>query len=456
MTSLLTRTTLAGLWLLALSVQTSPAADTAPKGDPDRGREAMTARSFLKPAWSDTAYANAKRSWEPGYVVDQGKDPSGYDRAFLARYGLHAAPFPNGGLPMGLKRANGPNGTRQGVNVDCLLCHGGSIGGTSYVGLGNSTMDLKNLFDEMNIGDGKLPNPPLFVVNTARGTVNAGMMSAVLLSFRNPDLSFRTFPLPLGASLPELDVPAWWLLKKKQTMYFDGRTDARAVRTNMQFLLGEKSLQQLKDLEPTFRDIQAFIKSLTPPKYPFPIDEARATRGKVVFEANCAKCHGTYGDTPTYPNKIIALDIIGTDPERSKGMSDGLVAHYKSTWLHEDDHPVTDDAIGYQAPPLDGVWATAPYLHNGSVPTLSMLLDSKTRPKVFLRPRSTNFDEYDQTNAGWKVEVITGPRPSGLPMPERRRLYDTSRFGLKNTGHTFGDRLSPAERADVIEYLKTL
>ena len=62
-------------------------------------------------------------------------------------------------------------------------------------------------------------------------------IAAVLLALRNPDLSWRRFPLPLGANLPELDVPAWWLLGRKQTMYYDGRTDARSVRTNMQFLL---------------------------------------------------------------------------------------------------------------------------------------------------------------------------------------------------------------------------
>ena len=63
-------------------------------------------------------------------------------------------------------------------------------------------------------------------------------------------------------------------------MYYDGRTDARSVRSNMQFLLGEKSLEELKELEPTFRDIQAYLKSLKPPKYPFAIDATRADRGQ--------------------------------------------------------------------------------------------------------------------------------------------------------------------------------
>lgn len=114
------------------------------------------------------------------------------------------------------------------------------------------------------------------------------MMAAVLLSLRNADLSRRRFPLLLGANLPELDAPPWWNLKHKKTMYYDGRTPAASVRSNMQFLLGEKTLEQFKELEPTFRDIQAYLLSLEPPKYPFSIETAAAERGKSVFKQNCA------------------------------------------------------------------------------------------------------------------------------------------------------------------------
>src|SRR5205823_10282737 len=179
-----------------------------------------------------------------------------------------------------------------------------------------------------------------------------------------------TFPLLLGANLPELDVPAWWLLGRKATMYYDGRTDARSVRTNMQFLLGELSLQEIKELEPTFRDVQAYLKSLKPPKYPFPIDRTKAERGEALFIETCARCHGTYGPGGFYPSKVVPLKTIGTDPARALGLSDRLVAHYNTTWFAEE-YPSSMKRVGYQAPPLDGIWATAPYLHNGSVPTLT-------------------------------------------------------------------------------------
>ena len=163
------------------------------------------------------------------------------------------------------------------------------------------------------------------------------MFSVILLSLRNPDLSFRSFPLPLGANLPELDVPAWWVLGKKSTMYYDGRTDARSVRTNMQFLLGEKTLDQFKELEPTFRDIQAYLKSLTRPKYPLP-DRPSEGRGgdEAIFAKTCAKCHGTYGPDGEYPDRIVELKEIGTDPARALGIVPRFVAHYNSTWFGED------------------------------------------------------------------------------------------------------------------------
>ena len=194
-------------------------------------------------------------------------------------------------------------------------------------------------------------------------------------------------------------------------------------------------------MEPTFRDIRTYLTSLKAPRYPFPIDAARADRGRAVFETNCAKCHGTYGPGGEYPNKIVDLETIGTDPARALGISDKFVAHYNATWFGED-YPVDPDLIGYQAPPLDGIWATAPYLHNGSVPDLASLLKSSERPARFRRPPSTVFEHYDQARVGWKAEPVeTAPDPK-MPVHEARFIFDSTRFGLGNGGHTFGDRLS--------------
>ncbi len=312
---------------------------------------------FLKPEWSAAAYARAGAQWE-GPVPDPEKEPVAYAARFRQHYGLHPAPYPNDGLPMGLRRGLGPGGEKTGLQIDCMLCHGGSIGGRSYIGLGNTQLDLKAVLFELTIADGKRPPFSTFVLNSSRGTNNAGQVAAALLSLRNRDLSVRSFPLPLAVNLPEMDTPPWWHLKRKRTMYYDGRTDVRSVRTNMQFLLGEKSLLDLKALEPAFRDVQAFLRSIEAPKYPFAIDSEKAGRGLAVFKANCAKCHGSYGPDGVYPNKVVALETIGTDPARLVGLSDRLVEHYNATWFGAE-HPVEAKRVGYQAPPLDGIWATA-------------------------------------------------------------------------------------------------
>lgn len=445
---------LLGTVVALLVGHTSAFGDSPDPAAVERGRVALTSTGYLKAGWSEAAYRRAGTLWgknAPGEDLADGP----YAAAFNLRYGLHPAPYPNDGLPMGLRRAGGSKGEKPGIQIDCMVCHGGSIGGTSYLGIGNTTLDMRALLYELTRADGRRLPPSLFTLNTARGTVNAGMISAVLLSVRNSDLSLRTFPLALQANLPELDVPPWWHLGRKSTMYYDGRTDARSVRTNLQFFLAEKSLEELKELEPTFRDIQAYLQSLRPPQYPFPIEAAKAERGKHVFAKNCVKCHGTYGPDGHYPNRIVELAVIGTDPARAQGLSDRLVAHYNTTWLAEN-YPAAPKMVGYQAPPLDGIWATAPYLHNGSIPTLAALLDSSERPSRFKRPPSTGFEHYDQVGVGWKFEVVAEPPSPALPPFEAKFIYDTTRFGLGNGGHHFGDPLEDDARADLIEYLKTL
>src|SRR5262249_24325369 len=150
---------------------------------------------------------------------------------------------------------------------------------------------------------------------------------------------------------------------------------------------------------------------------------------------------------------------IGTDPNRYEGLSQAFGDYYNKSWFgHE--KPGTEyqaqRTAGYQAPPLDGIWATAPYLHNGSVPPVYHLLNSQTRPKRFTRSYQTDNDAYGPAKLGWKIQVLDQPADPSLPPRERRKVYDTSLPGRGNSGHTFGDALSDDERMAVIEYLKTL
>jgi mono/diheme cytochrome c family protein len=421
-----------------------------------RGREAIECRSLISALWGAGAYEKAGALWGDPNAPDPTRDPDAYGRAFGARYGLaYPAPYANDGLPMGLRHATRPDGS-AGLAIDCMACHGGSIGGQSILGLGNTQLDLHGLFHDLTRADGGRMPPSVFALNTTRGTNNAGMLTVVLLSGRNADdLTPRRFPALTGAWLPELDTPAWWILGRKRMKMYDGRTDARASRSNMQFLLGDPgmTLERLKGLEGDFADIDAYLKTLRAPEYPLAMDGERAERGRVVFERECARCHGRYGDGGAleYPNRVVPIEEIGTDRARLDGLSEGFIRHYNATWIGRD-FPVTAPKVGYQAPPLDGVWATAPYFHNGSVPTLWHVLKSDERPDRYRRPATTGLENYDAERVGWRYEeVAEGVEENGM-----RTVYDARRFGLGNGGHTYGDGLSEAERWDVIEYLKGL
>jgi hypothetical protein len=422
----------------------------------ERGEKLLFGRAFNPPAWSAQAYQNIWRSWGKGAV-----QPARFDEATRTRYGLHPAPFANDGYPMGLRSAN--TLISRGITTDCLLCHGGSIMGQSLAGLGNASLDLQALFEDLAASDGRSPKLP-FTFSNVRGTTEAGAVTVYLLGWRDPDLKMRTTRLDLGLrdDLCE-DVPAWWLLKKKKTMYYTGGGDARSVRSLMQFMLSPLTLPSTFDREEaSFRDIQAYILSLKSPKYPLAIDHELAGKGEKVFTKTCARCHGTYGEKWTYPNKIIPLDEIGTDLNRFYGISAAFVAHYNKSWFGQEhrgwianEHSALA-SNGYQAPPLDGIWATAPYFHNGSVPTVYHVLNSKTRPKIFTRSYRTDIDAYDPVKLGWKIEPFEHGPEGSLDAIERRKIYDTTQTGRHNTGHTYGDELSEDDRMAVIEYLKTL
>src|SRR5207245_2348421 len=142
-----------------------------------------------------------------------------------------------------------------------------------------------------------------------------------------------------------------------------------------------------------------------PPRFPFAIDKDKAARGQEVFTKTCARCHGTYGPDASYPNKIVPLATIGTDPLLADSITSEAVDHFNQSWLGrekgKDGKPIQARVShGYQSPPLDGVWATAPYFHNGSVPTVYHVLNSKARPRAFTRSYRTDRDAYDEQKLG--------------------------------------------------------
>src|SRR2546425_120892 len=111
-------------------------AGTLHAGEPtaaERGEKALLGRSFSPATITFGSYENAWKLWNANLK----EPPANYDAAFRERYGLHAAPYPNNGYPMGLREGFGL--LSKGLSTDCMLCHGGSIMGKSYVGLGNAS-----------------------------------------------------------------------------------------------------------------------------------------------------------------------------------------------------------------------------------------------------------------------------------------------------------------------------
>ncbi len=223
----------------------------------------------------------------------------------------------------------------------------------------------------------------------------------------------------------------------------------------MKSLVCADDVEDVKTLDKMFVDIRAYIASLEPPEFPYPVDPALSAEGETVFNRECSACHGTYGSEARYPNLVVDLEVVGTDPAYAlQAYDDGrrFMQWFNASWYGE--KATARPARGYVAPPLDGVWATAPYLHNGSIPSIAALLDSRSRPTYW----SHDFDspEYDSRNLGWAYRVWDSGKAENSNRVEREVIYDTTLYGYSNEGHTFGDTLSDTEREAVMEYLKTL
>src|SRR5262245_5751551 len=115
--------------LLLLAAPGSAAEPRPPASSAERGRKALLETNFIPPSMTLVAYENVWKQW--GLKQKPARDE--FDRLFRERYGLHPAPYPNNGYPMGLREGSLLFGLGKGVVQDCLICHGGSIAGQSYI-----------------------------------------------------------------------------------------------------------------------------------------------------------------------------------------------------------------------------------------------------------------------------------------------------------------------------------
>jgi mono/diheme cytochrome c family protein len=427
-------------------------AGTVEKTAEEKGLYNLTHNQYGMFMLTDKMLEKIPTVWEKEWQDKlKSNDPEAIRKVAFERYGFTEATWDNRGGPMQMVVNERGNWVQN-----CMLCHGGRvpISGQSMIGMPNTELDMQTLFDDLTkLTKYKLPYSMNFAAS--RGRTNAFIFSLELIRLRNEDLSRRSEPVPMGDYKDsDLDPIPWWHLKKKTALYTDGLLKGDFVRPIMQFTMGEPSGEKIRSWENDFKDVLAYLKTIQPPKYPLPIDKQLAGEGQKVFEKTCAGCHGTYGANGKYPNKIVPLEVVNTDPVRVQGLTKEFRAYFNKTWFAQNSSHAEEAPTGYVAPPLDGIWATAPYFHNGAVPTIYGVLTEAARPKYFKRIGGAK--DYDAKNVGLKFESMNAPASTALAPEARRRVVDTTIQGLSNQGHPFGFKLSEKEKWKVIEYLKTL
>lgn len=446
-----------GFALLLLATGSIAVAAAIDESPAQRGYRFLTTKPYFQRDFDQSTFDDLWKVWEePARGQAQNADPATRRKMAFERYGLTPAPGRDSALP--LQYVETSDG---GWTVNCFSCHGGKVAGQVIPGLPNSHVALATLQDDLyawraangrlnETVDSGMPNVPL---GGSIGTTNAVVFGIALGSQRDLKLNFvpnRTLPPMLHH---DHDAPPWWNVKHKKFLYADGFAP-KAHRALMPFLmLPQTGAEKFAEWEDDFNDILAYIESIPAPKYPFPVDRNLAAKGEAAFNRTCSECHGTYGPNGKYPERNVPLDEVGTDPLRWRALSPLARFGHQVSWFGEyGKHKVNATPKGYVAPPLDGVWASAPYLHNGSIPTLWHLFHLDQRPIVWSRTE----DGYDQRRVGLEVQEMTEV-PTGADLPaKRRRYFDTRLPGKSAVGHEFPEQLSDEEKTAVIEYLKTL
>jgi mono/diheme cytochrome c family protein len=430
----------------------------SPESAAARGYRFVTTTPLLPADFDQEVFDRLWTTW-PKPLRERARDASPEERRKMAfdRYGLVESPeHPGRGPALGY--VDGGDGRWV---MNCFACHQGEVEGRVVRGAPNSRYALQTLTEDVRsvklaIGK-KLTHMDLasvaFPLGATNGTTNAVMFGVALGARR--DLELNVLATPHGVDLlhHDCDAPPFWNVRRKKTLYADGFA-AKGHRPLLQFvMLPVNTRERMEGWEEGARDLLAWIESLEPPAYPHAVDSERAARGRIAFERVCAKCHGTYGDGSAFPDKIVPIDEVGTDRARFDSLSREYRGFMAEGWFgrgHADDY--RPDTNGYVAPPLNGVWASAPYFHNGSVPTLAEVLSPDSRPVVWKR----SVIGYDRERVGLEVERMES-MPAAVTRPDERRTYfDTRKFGKSAAGHSYPNQLTDDERRDVLEYLKTL
>jgi mono/diheme cytochrome c family protein len=256
------------------------------------------------------------------------------------------------------------------------------------------------------------------------------------------------------------DFPSIFLQGPRDGMqlHWDGNNRSLAER-NLSAAIGAGVTPETVD-HASIRRVSDWLLTLRPPPSPHRPDPIAVARGRIVYARSCAACHGFQGSSGyvfsgRYLGRVTPIEAIGTD----RGRLDSYTEAFRQQQLDRIfegtpyDFRYFTKTHGYANQPLDGLWLRAPYLHNGSVPTLAALLEPPARrPAAFLR----GFDIIDHVNGGFLAPACDPAAPPRQGAPRRRPLcYDTRLPGNGNGGHLYGTVLPAAAKADLLAYLRT-
>lgn len=276
----------------------------------------------------------------------------------------------------------------------------------------------------------------------------------------NPSKALFNFPpdkLAPQEGIGTADFPSIWEQRKRKQrgdgqpmqLHWDGN-NTKAEERNKNAAFGTGTTPPTIDLVAIGR-LEQWLLDAMPPKYPYPIDRALAEKGAPLYAEYCAACHGASGQDfkGSYVGHVVPLEQIGTDRHRLDSFTPELAQNLGSVYAG---YPWRFQGFrktfGYANMPLDGIWLRAPYLHNGSVPSLRDLLEpAALRPKNFCR----GYDVFDQRRLGFVSDVC---EEGGRHFFH----FDTSLPGNGNAGHegkAFGTEMADDEKTALVEFLKT-
>ena len=497
-----------------------PATETtigAPLYAIDRFYDRASHKPLLRRVMNRRGYGEIGQSW--GYIF--GRTGLSYYPSTEGS-GAFFLPFPQGrqpGLPIGFTTYANQQGTAS-FTLSCASCHTRNLfgrpvlGGSSiHGGVGSALLLLKTM-SSLNPRELKFAARPTgaeastfhdmqvkasYVHGTqplALGLENPASFVGLSLAGRAPDAvatrdpryAYGAYTTPLRALPSDTKPASLWTVRYKNRFLLDGsmRGDPMLAQLIFNEIGRGADLVRLQSWiernRGLLRDMGGSVLAMEPPRWTdfFPaesIDVAKAQHGEQIFNQRCADCHGHYekawsADSHELPlGKLLATTRVvppaetiahnvGTDPNRAQLMVTLAPQLNRLDIFRKNGFEFTAHPDSYVPPPLVGIWARWPYMHNNSIPNLNELLKPAAErvTHYFVGPADNLARDYDAAAVGFPVGAKT---PANWQ--SAGRLFDARRAGLRNTGHDEGifatngkSDLTPQDKAALIEFLKTL